>query len=172
VRQADLRAKIGYVPQKGQLLSGTIESNIRYGSPDASDAEIETVAAVAQASDFIAGKEGGFSAEISQGGTNISGGQRQRLSIARALAKKPEILVFDDSFSALDFQTDAKLRKALKAHVKNAAVIVITQRVGTIMDADLILVLDEGKIAGRGTHTELLKSCPAYFEIASSQGVL
>ncbi|MCL2387841.1 MAG: ABC transporter ATP-binding protein/permease [Defluviitaleaceae bacterium] len=170
VRQTDLRNKIGYVPQKGQLLSGTIETNIRYGNPDASQEDLESIAEVAQALDFINEKDGGFQSEISQGGANVSGGQRQRLSIARALAKNPEIIVFDDSFSALDFQTDAKLRKALKAHTSNATVIVIAQRVGTIINAEQILVLDEGKIVGRGTHTELLKSCPEYHEIASSQG--
>ncbi|MCL1843541.1 MAG: ABC transporter ATP-binding protein/permease [Defluviitaleaceae bacterium] len=170
--QADLRAKIGYVPQKGQLLSGTIESNIRYGKPDASDEEIREVANVAQATDFINEKDGAFFSQISQGGSNVSGGQRQRLSIARALAKNPNILVFDDSFSALDSQTDAKLRRALKTHTANATVIVIAQRVGTIINADLILVLDEGKIVGRGTHSELLAKCPEYLEIASSQGMV
>jgi len=173
VRQEDLRKKMGYVPQKGQLLSGTIASNIRYGCDKTkiTDEEITTVSTVAQAIDFINSKENKFEAEISQGGTNVSGGQRQRLSIARALAKNPEIIIFDDSFSALDFQTDAKLRKALKEHTSNATVIVIAQRVGTIINAEQILVLDEGKIVGRGTHEELLKSCEAYYEIASSQGV-
>lgn len=172
VRQADLREKIGYVPQKGHLISGTIASNIRYGNADATDDELKKIAEVAQAIDFINEKDGGFAAEISQQGTNVSGGQRQRLSIARALAKSPEIIVFDDSFSALDFQTDAKLRKALKEHTANATVIVIAQRVGTIINAEQILVLDEGKIVGRGTHTELLENCPEYFEIASSQGAV
>jgi len=172
VCQADLRGKIGYVPQKGQLLGGTIASNIRYGKPDATDEEIETAAIVAQAQAFIEEKDDKFESEIAQGGTNVSGGQRQRLSIARALATNPEILVFDDSFSALDFKTDANLRKALKEHTANATVIVIAQRVGTIMSAEQILVLDEGKIVGRGTHEELLESCPAYHEIASSQGTV
>ncbi|MCL1846323.1 MAG: ABC transporter ATP-binding protein/permease [Defluviitaleaceae bacterium] len=195
MRQAELREKIGYVPQKGQLLSGTIESNIKYGvrqahgghredvsqatrSLEAGDKAgdnpsfLEKIARVAQAADFIAEKEGGFAAEISQGGTNISGGQRQRLSIARALAKEPEILIFDDAFSALDFQTDAALRKALREHAANAAIIVIAQRVGTIINAEQILVLDEGKIVGRGTHAELLKNCAEYREIASSQGAV
>jgi len=172
VRQEALRNKIGFVPQKGQLLGGTIASNIRYGKPDATDEEVTEAAAVAQALTFIEEKEDKFESEIAQGGTNVSGGQRQRLSIARALAKKPEILVFDDSFSALDFQTDAKLRKALKEHTAEATVIVIAQRVGTIMNAEQILVLDEGQIVGRGTHEELLKSCPAYHEIASSQGTV
>ena len=172
VRQADLRDKIGYVPQKGQLLAGTIASNIRYGAPAASDEEIATAAMIAQAAAFIEEKDDKFESDISQGGSNVSGGQRQRLSIARALAKNPEILVFDDSFSALDFQTDAKLRKALKEHTAQATVIVIAQRVGTIMNAEQILVLDEGQIVGRGTHEELLVSCPAYHEIASSQGTV
>ncbi|MCL2049565.1 MAG: ABC transporter ATP-binding protein/permease [Defluviitaleaceae bacterium] len=168
VRQAALRQKIGYVPQKGILLSGTIESNIRYGT---TPEHIREAAEIAQAMEFINEKKNGFLAEISQGGGNVSGGQRQRLSIARALAKKPEILVFDDSFSALDFQTDARLRQALKQHTRNAVVILIAQRVGTIINAEQILVLEEGKIAGRGTHEELLKSCPEYLEIARSQGV-
>jgi ATP-binding cassette subfamily B protein len=171
-RQSDLREKIGYVPQKGQLLSGTIESNIRYGNAAAADEDLTKISAVAQAFDFISEKENGFASEISQGGSNVSGGQRQRLSIARALAKNPQIIVFDDSFSALDFQTDAKLRKALKEHISNATVIVIAQRVGTIINAEQIIVLDEGKIVGRGTHAQLLESCPEYFEIASSQGVV
>ena len=172
VRQVDLRGKIGYVPQKGQLLTGTIASNIRYGNVDATDADIAEIAGVAQAMEFITEKDEQFDSEIVQGGGNVSGGQRQRLSIARALAKAPQILVFDDSFSALDFATDAKLRKALKEHTANATVIVIAQRVSTIMGAEQILVLDEGQIVGRGTHEELLKSCPAYNEIASSQGVV
>ncbi|MCL2204527.1 MAG: ABC transporter ATP-binding protein/permease [Defluviitaleaceae bacterium] len=172
VRQRDLRDKIGFVPQKGQLLTGTISSNIKYGNPDATDAEMEEIAAVAQAMEFIAEKDEQFDAEITQGGGNVSGGQRQRLSIARALAKNPEIIVFDDSFSALDFTTDAKLRRALKEHTADATVIVIAQRIGTIMNAEQIIVLDEGKIVGRGTHEALLKTCPAYHEIASSQDVL
>jgi len=166
VKQESLREKIGYVPQKGQLISGTIASNIRYGRPNASDEEIAKVAEVAQATSFIED----YDSEIGQKGGNVSGGQRQRLSIARALAKNAEILVFDDSFSALDFQTDVQLRRALKAHAAKATVIVIAQRVGTIRNAEQILVLDEGKIVGRGTHDELLLSCPAYNEIASSQG--
>ena len=172
VRQADLRGKIGYVPQKGQLLAGTIASNIRYGKANATDDELREAASVAQALDFIEEKDGGFESEIAQGGGNVSGGQRQRLSIARALAKNPEILVFDDSFSALDFQTDAKLRQALKQHTANATIIAIAQRVGTIMGAEQIIVLDEGRIVGRGTHAELLGRCPAYYEIASSQGTV
>jgi len=171
VTQAALREKIGYVPQKGQLLSGTIASNISYGKPDASEAEITKAAEVAQALDFISEKDEGFGSEISQGGSNVSGGQRQRLAIARALAKDPEILIFDDSFSALDFQTDTKLRKALKEYTGGATIIVVAQRIGTIMNAEQIIVLDEGKIVGKGTHDELLKSCPAYNEIAISQGI-
>ena len=172
VRQEDLRDRIGYVPQKGQLLSGSIDSNIKYGARDADDKEIEEIAKVAQALDFINETEEKFAHEISQGGANVSGGQKQRLSIARALAKKPEIMLFDDSFSALDFATDARLRKALKEHVNDATVIVIAQRVGTIISADKILVLDAGKIIGQGTHDELLKSCSEYYEIALSQGIL
>jgi len=172
VTQAALRDKIGYVPQKGQLLSGTIGSNIRYGKPEATDGEIEKAAIIAQALDFISEKEEKYESEISQGGSNVSGGQRQRLSIARALAKSPEILIFDDSFSALDFQTDTKLRKALKEHTGDATVIVVAQRVGTIMNAEQIIVLEDGKIVGKGTHDQLLKSCPAYNEIATSQGML
>ncbi|MCL2461943.1 MAG: ABC transporter ATP-binding protein/permease [Defluviitaleaceae bacterium] len=168
-RMKDLRARIGYVPQKGVLLSGTIESNLRYGNRAATDEEVEKVAEVAQAIGFIKEKEEGFDAEISQGGTNVSGGQKQRLSIARALAKNPEVLVFDDSFSALDFKTDAVLRKALKEHTADATVIIVAQRVGTIMSAEQILVMDQGRIVGRGTHKELMQNCPEYIEIAMSQ---
>lgn len=167
--QQELRENIGYIPQKGILLSGTIASNLRYGKPDATLEELETAARVAQASDFIAKKTEGFESEIAQGGDNVSGGQKQRLSIARALVKNPEIFIFDDSFSALDFKTDAALRKALKEHTGDSTVLVVAQRVSTIMHAEQILVLDAGKIVGRGTHEELLKSCPEYYEIASSQ---
>ncbi len=169
VTQDALRSKIGFVPQKGILLTGTIESNLKYGKRDASHAEIEKAADVAQAKDFIEAKPEKFESSIAQGGSNVSGGQKQRLSIARALAKNPEILIFDDSFSALDFKTDATLRKALKAHTAQATQIVVAQRVGTIRHAQQILVLDEGHIVGRGTHEELLKNCPEYYEIASSQ---
>ena len=169
VAQSTLRNNIGYVPQKGQLLSGTIESNIAYGK---ADGDIKKAATIAQAMEFIDEKVEGLDFEISQGGKNVSGGQRQRLSIARALAKAPQILVFDDSFSALDFQTDVKLRKALKETTGHATVIVVAQRVGTIMNAEKIIVLDQGKIVGQGTHEELVKSCPEYKEIATSQGVL
>ena len=169
VKQADLREKIGYVPQKGSLLSGTIESNLRYGNEDATDDELRKIAEVAQARDFIEAKPDGLNDPIAQGGTNVSGGQRQRLAIARALAKHPEILIFDDSFSALDFRTDVALRKALTGYTKDACVIIIAQRVATILNAEQIIVLDEGRIVGRGTHRELLTSCPEYVEIASSQ---
>lgn len=169
VTQKDVRAKIGYVPQKGVLLSGTIASNIRYGRRDATDAEVENAAQVAQAMEFIAEKPERFESEIAQGGTNVSGGQKQRLSIARALAKQPEIFIFDDSFSALDFKTDVALRKALKEQTGGSTVIIVAQRVSTIMNAEQIIVMEEGRIAGIGTHKELLKNCPEYYEIASSQ---
>jgi ATP-binding cassette, subfamily B, multidrug efflux pump len=169
VTQKDLRAKIGYVPQKGVLLSGTIASNIRYGRRTATDSEVKNAAQVAQAMDFILEKTERFESEIAQGGANVSGGQKQRLSIARALAKQPEIFIFDDSFSALDFKTDIALRKALKEHTGGSTVIIVAQRVSTIMNAEQIIVLDEGKIADIGSHKELLQNCPEYFEIASSQ---
>lgn len=169
VTQKELRGKIGYVPQRGNLLSGTIASNLSYGRPEATAEELRAAAAVAQATGFIDEKPEGLESEIAQGGSNVSGGQRQRLAIARALAKNPEVLIFDDSFSALDFKTDAALRKALWAHTGQSTMVVIAQRVGTILHADQIIVLDEGKIVGRGTHRELLKTCPLYQEIASSQ---
>lgn len=169
VNQKELRKKIGYVPQKGVLLSGTLASNLSYGRKEATEEEIETAARVAQAEGFIRELQGGFSYEIAQGGTNVSGGQKQRLSIARALAKNPDIFLFDDSFSALDFKTDVALRKALKEHTGESTVIIVAQRVSTIMHAEQILVLDMGKIVGCGTHSELLKFCPEYYEIASSQ---
>lgn len=169
VKQSDLRSRIGYVPQKSMLLYGTIDSNIRYGKKSASAEEIEKAAAIAQAFDFINEKPQGFQEEVSQGGANVSGGQKQRISIARALVRKPDILIFDDSFSALDFRTDAALRKALKEFTENSTVIVIAQRIGTIMNAEQILVLDEGRIIGKGTHSELMKTCDEYREIARSQ---
>lgn len=169
ISQHRLHEQVGYVPQKGVLLSGTIDSNLRYGRPDASEEEIKEAAAVAQATDFIEKKEDGFNSLIAQGGTNVSGGQKQRLSIARALTTKAPILIFDDSFSALDFKTDATLRAALHEHTSNATVLIVAQRVSTIMNADQILVLDHGKVVGKGTHEELLKNCPTYYEIASSQ---
>lgn len=169
VSQKDLRSSIGYVPQKGVLLSGTIASNLRYGKKDATDEEIQTAARVAQALEFIDQKDDRFESEISQGGDNVSGGQKQRLSIARALVKRAPIYIFDDSFSALDFQTDVALRKALKAETGNSTVLIVTQRVSTIMNAEQIIVLDNGRIVGTGTHKELLRSCREYNEIASSQ---
>jgi ATP-binding cassette, subfamily B, multidrug efflux pump len=167
--QADLRKKIGYVPQKALLFSGTIAENISYGKEDATEEEICMAAKIAQAADFISEKEKGYDAEISQGGTNVSGGQKQRLAIARALVRKPEIYLFDDSFSALDLKTDAKLRASLKGVTTDATVIIVAQRVSTVMNADQILVLDDGKIAGVGTHKYLLESCEVYREIVSSQ---
>ena len=169
VPQKQLRDQIGYVPQKGVLLSGTIASNLRYGDEEASDEQIQKAAEVAQAMDFISQKEDGFQNEISEGGSNVSGGQKQRLSIARALVKNAPIYIFDDSFSALDFKTDAALRKALKEYTSDSTMLIVAQRVSTIMQADQIIVLDEGRIAGIGTHQELLKDCPVYYEIASSQ---
>lgn len=167
--QAELRAKIGLVPQTAVLFSGTVAENIRYGKEDATDSEIEEAARIAQASEFIAGMPDGFAATIAQSGTNISGGQKQRLSIARALVRRPEVYLFDDSFSALDFKTDAKLRAALKQATGNATVVIVAQRVSTVMDADQIIVLDEGRIVGLGRHQELLQSCPVYREIVVSQ---
>jgi ATP-binding cassette subfamily B multidrug efflux pump len=167
--QEHLRQKIGFVPQKAVLFSGTIEDNIRYGKEDATDEEVRHAAEIAQASDFIENMADGFASMIAQGGINVSGGQKQRLSIARALVRKPEIYVFDDSFSALDFKTDARLRAALKDETRDATVFIVAQRVGTVMDADRIIVLDEGHIAGIGTHRELLNTSEVYREIVSSQ---
>ncbi|MCL5257563.1 MAG: ABC transporter ATP-binding protein/permease [Chloroflexi bacterium] len=167
--QEALRSKIGFVPQKAVLFAGTVAENIRYGKEEASDEEVKRAAEISQASEFISGMAGGFDAEIAQVGTNVSGGQKQRLSIARALVRKPEIYVFDDSFSALDFKTDAKLREALKKETGDATVLIVAQRVGTVMDADRIIVLDEGRIAGIGNHRELMKSSEVYREIVSSQ---
>lgn len=169
VSQHDLREKIGYVPQKGILFSGTIESNLKYGDENLSEEGMIKAAKVAQAMEFISSKESGFDTEISQGGTNVSGGQKQRLSIARALAKNPEIFIFDDSFSALDFKTDATLRKALKAETAGSTMLIVAQRISTIMNAEQIIVLDEGKVVGKGTHSELMKNCEVYKQIALSQ---
>ncbi|MCF6412657.1 ABC transporter ATP-binding protein [Collinsella tanakaei] len=166
---AELRRTIGYVPQKRMLFSGTIESNIKYGDESMSDEDMVQAAQIAQATEFIEGKPNGYSSPISQGGTNVSGGQNQRLSIARALAIHPKVLVFDDSFSALDYKTDATLRAELDRRCSDSAVIIVAQRIATIMHADEILVLDDGRIVGRGTHAELLHSCPEYLEIAKSQ---
>ena len=165
----DLRDKIGYIPQKGILFSGTINSNLKYGKKDANEEDVEKAARIAQALDFINDKEDKFESEISQGGSNVSGGQKQRLSIARAIAKDPEIFIFDDSFSALDFKTDAKLRKALKEEIKDSTILIVAQRISTILDAEQIIVLDEGRVVGKGTHKELLKNCEIYKEIALSQ---
>ena len=165
----DLRERIGYVPQKGVLFSGTIDSNIRYGKEDATKEEVNRAAEIAQAQEFIGQKEKGMESEIAQGGTNVSGGQKQRLSIARAIAKDPEIYIFDDSFSALDYKTDVVLRRALKKETKDATTLIVAQRISTILHADKILVLDEGKIVGEGTHKELLKTCEVYQQIAMSQ---
>ena len=169
LNQQELRDNIGYVPQKGLLFSGTIASNLRYGDENAPMEELEKSAEVAQATEFISELENGFDTEISQGGTNVSGGQRQRLSIARALVKKAPIYIFDDTFSALDFKTDAKLRKALKTYTENSTVFIVAQRVSTIMQAEQIVVLDEGRIVGIGKHQDLLKNCSTYREIAESQ---
>jgi ATP-binding cassette subfamily B multidrug efflux pump len=167
--QQHLRAKIGFVPQKAVLFSGTIAENIRYGKEDASEAEVRHAADVAQASEFIADMPEGLQSVIAQGGTNVSGGQKQRLSIARALVRRPEMYVFDDSFSALDFKTDARLRAALKRETMDATVLIVAQRVNTVMDADQIIVLDEGHVAGIGTHHQLMRSSEVYREIVTSQ---
>lgn len=167
--QADLRSRIGYVPQKATLFTGSVAENIRYGNKEASDEDVRKAAETAQALDFVSGMENGFDSAIAQGGANVSGGQKQRLSIARALVKRPEIYLFDDSFSALDFKTDAALREALHRETEGATVIIVGQRVATIMDADRIIVMDEGRIAGIGTHKELYASCAIYREIVASQ---
>ena len=169
VSQHDLRARIGYVPQKGVLFSGTIASNLKYGRPDMADGEMEQAARIAQAEDFITAKPDGYEAEIAQGGTNVSGGQKQRLSIARAIAVNPEVYIFDDSFSALDYKTDVTLRKALQQVTAESTVIIVAQRISTILHAEQIIVLDEGNVAGIGTHQELMESCEVYQQIALSQ---
>ena len=167
--QKELRSHIGLVPQKGVLFSGTIESNIKYGGDFVTDEDMKEAAAIAQATEFIESRKDGYAESIAQGGTNVSGGQKQRLSIARAIAVKPKVYVFDDSFSALDFKTDAALRKALSKRTKEASVIIVAQRISTIMNADQIILLNEGRTVGKGTHRELLKNCPEYLEIAKSQ---
>jgi len=164
-----LWSKVGYVPQKPYLFSGTVASNLRFGRPDATDAELWEALEIAQAADFVRAMPDGLDSEVAQGGSSVSGGQRQRLSIARALVVRPEIYVFDDSFSALDLATDARLRAALKPHTTDAAVLVVAQRVSTIIDADEILVLEDGAVLGRGTHEELVETCPTYAEIVESQ---
>ena len=167
--QHDLREKLGYVPQKGGLFSGDIASNILFGNPDGTDEEMEEAARIAQATEFIEAKKRQYHSHIAQGGSNVSGGQKQRLSIARAIAKHPAVYIFDDSFSALDYKTDVALRGALKGKTEDSTVIIVAQRISTIMHAEQILVLDDGKIVGKGTHKELLRDCPEYYQIASSQ---
>jgi ATP-binding cassette subfamily B protein len=169
VTQHDLREKIGYIPQKGVLFSGTVASNLKYGDQNADEADLLIAAKVAQASEFIESSPDGFEREIAQGGSNVSGGQKQRLSIARALVRKPDIYIFDDSFSALDYKTDVALRRALKEYTGNSTVLIVAQRINTIMHAQQIIVLDHGRVVGKGTHHELLKTCTTYQEIASSQ---
>ena len=169
VKLEDLYDQIGYVPQKGVLFSGTIASNIKYGNAEASQKLVEKSAKIAQATEFISELKNGYKNDIAQGGSNVSGGQRQRLSIARAIAVEPNVYIFDDSFSALEFKTDAKLRSALAKETKHKTVLIVGQRINTIMNADKIIVLDEGKIVGQGTHQELMKNCQVYQEIAASQ---
>ena len=167
--QAQLHDLLGYVPQKGVLFSGTIDSNLKFGGEDITDAQVHKAAAIAQATDFIEAKPEGYQSPIAQGGSTVSGGQKQRLSIARAIAKNPKVYLFDDSFSALDYKTDVTLRRALKAQTDNATVIIVAQRISTVLHANQILVLDEGKLVGKGTHAQLMVSCPEYQEIARSQ---
>ncbi|HWT76150.1 MAG TPA: ABC transporter ATP-binding protein [Mobilitalea sp.] len=169
MKQNTLRSKLGFVPQKGVLFTGTIESNIKFGNSKADEDEMKRAARIAQAEEFIDDKSEGYESPISQGGTNVSGGQKQRLSIARAIAKNPEVYVFDDSFSALDYKTDAKLRKMIREEIADSTIIIVAQRISTIMNAEQILVLDDGRIVGKGTHKELLKNCEVYQQIASSQ---
>ncbi|OJG83199.1 ABC transporter ATP-binding protein/permease [Enterococcus ratti] len=168
-RLSKLRDKIGFIPQKALLFTGTIADNLRYGKEDATQEEMERAAEIAQAADFISKKTDGYNELLSEGGTNFSGGQKQRLAIARAVIRRPEIYIFDDSFSALDYQTDAKLRARLKKETKESTVLIVAQRVGTIMHADKIIVLNEGKVVGIGTHRELLENCSIYYDIAASQ---
>ena len=167
--QAQLHDLLGYVPQKGVLFSGTIDSNLKFGGEDITDAQVHKAAAIAQATDFIEAKSESYQSPIAQGGSNVSGGQKQRLSIARAIAKNPKVYLFDDSFSALDYKTDVTLRRALKAQTDNATVIIVAQRISTVLHANQILVLDEGRLVGKGTHAQLMVSCPEYQEIARSQ---
>jgi len=169
MRQEDLWQLMGVVPQKAFLFSGTVASNLRYGDEKATDDELWNALAIAQAKEFVSEMSGQLEAEIDQGGTNVSGGQRQRLAIARAVVKKPKVFIFDDSFSALDFKTDQQLRAALRHEIAGATVIIVAQRVGTILHADQIVVLDGGSVAGIGTHAELMKSCETYQEIVYSQ---
>jgi len=169
ISQHDLREKIGYVPQKSTLFSGTIESNLKYGNEEAREEDLKIAAEISQSMEFIKERDENFKSPVSQDGSNLSGGQKQRLSIARALMKKPEIFLFDDSFSALDFKTDSALRKALNDRVEESTIIIVAQRVSSIMNAEQIIVLDEGKIVGKGTHKQLLKESKTYKEIAESQ---
>jgi ATP-binding cassette subfamily B protein len=165
----ELRARIGLVPQRPYLFSGTVASNLRHGNPEADDDALWAALDVAQAADFVRAMDGGLEATIEQGGANVSGGQRQRLAIARALVRRPSVYLFDDSFSALDLATDSLLRAALRPHTRDAAVVIVAQRVSTIVHADQIVVLEDGRTVGVGTHTELLESCPTYAEIVESQ---
>jgi ATP-binding cassette subfamily B protein len=167
--QADLRARIGFVPQKAVLFTGTVAANIRYGRDDASDEEVRHAATVAQALEFVEAMPEQFGSPISQGGINLSGGQKQRLSIARAIVRKPDVYVFDDSFSALDYATDARLRAALRNEVAHATVFVVAQRISTVINADRIVVLDNGRVVGIGTHAQLLEQSEIYREIVTSQ---
>ncbi|MFN2303986.1 MAG: ABC transporter ATP-binding protein, partial [Anaerolineales bacterium] len=169
VTQADLRDKIGYTPQRGVLFTGTVASNLRFADQNASDETLKESLEIAQATDFVFANPDGMQAEISQGGSNVSGGQKQRLSIARSLVKRPKIYIFDDSFSALDFKTDAALRSALSKKTGDSTIFLVTQRVATVKSADQIIVLEDGEIVGRGTHHELMKTCQTYQEIATSQ---
>jgi ATP-binding cassette subfamily B protein len=170
--QGELRARIGFVPQQATLFTGTVAANIRYGREDASDEEVRHAAAVAQAADFVEAMPQQFESPIAQGGINLSGGQKQRLAIARAIVRRPEVYVFDDSFSALDFATDARLRAALRQETSTATVFVVAQRISTVISADRIIVLDNGRVVGVGTHAELLKGNEVYREIVASQASL
>jgi ATP-binding cassette subfamily B protein len=169
VAQSDLRDRIGYIPQRGVLFSGTVESNLRYSYEDATDEDLQSSMEIAQAADFVATMDEGINSPISQGGTNVSGGQKQRLSIARALLKRPPIYIFDDALSALDFKTDAALRRALNRSVEKSTMLIVTQRVSTIRHAEQIIVLDEGEMVGRGTHEQLMETCDTYREMVASQ---
>ena len=167
--QEQLHSLLGYVPQKGVLFSGTIESNLKFGGAQITNAGMKKAASIAQATEFIDAKPEGYASPIAQGGSNVSGGQKQRLSIARAIAKEPKIYLFDDSFSALDYKTDVTLRRALKEETDNATVIIVAQRISTVLHANQILVLDDGRLVGKGTHAQLMATCPEYQEIARSQ---
>jgi ATP-binding cassette subfamily B protein len=169
VKQADLRARIGYAPQRGFLFMGNIKDNIAFSNPELTLADVKWAAEIADADSFVSKKRNGYESEVAQGGTNFSGGQKQRLCIARAVASKPEILIFDDSFSALDYRTDKNVRANIKEKLPDATRVIIAQRVGTIMDADQIIVLDNGKMVGKGKHYDLVRNCPVYQEIALSQ---